>query len=246
MKVLTLDIETSPNVADVWGLFNQNVSLSQLRESTRVICFAAKWRGEPKVEFRSEFHDGRDEMIRRAHALLDEAQVTVTYNGRSFDLPNLRREFLLAGLTPPSPTSDIDLYRVVKSRFRFASGKLDHVAQQLGLGAKAKHEGHELWVRCLAGDEKAWRRMAAYNRQDVRLTERLYERLIPWVKGHPHAGLMSGVEEAVCPRCGSSRLQKRGFAYTPLGVYQQYACQGCGSWSRGGKRLGFVETRGVE
>ena len=43
MKTLTLDIETAPQVAHVWGLWQQNVGLPQLLESGYVMCFAAKW-----------------------------------------------------------------------------------------------------------------------------------------------------------------------------------------------------------
>jgi len=34
MQILLLDIETAPNTAHVWGLWNQNVSLNQLMESS--------------------------------------------------------------------------------------------------------------------------------------------------------------------------------------------------------------------
>lgn len=246
MRVLTLDIETSPNVADVWSLWQQNVGLAQLHETSRVICWAARWRGEKRVEFRSEFHDGHEAMVERAHALLDEADVLVTYNGKRFDTPNLRREFLLAGMAPPAPFAEVDLYQVVKSRFRFPSNKLDHVAQSLGVGAKVKHEGHALWTACLAGDPKAWARMAKYNKQDVVITEKVYDLLLPWIARHPHVGLRDGIEGDSCQRCGGVSLQKRGFAYTPAGVYQQAKCNGCGSWSRIGRRLGGTTGRGVD
>ena len=108
-KILTLDCETSPNIADVWGLWQQNVSLNQLRESTRMISFAAKWLGKPRVEFYSEFHNGRVEMIHRAHEMCNEADVMIHYNGRTFDVPHLNREFIENGFAPPSPFQQIDL-----------------------------------------------------------------------------------------------------------------------------------------
>lgn len=245
-KVLTIDIETSPNLAHVWSLWNVNVGLSQLRESARMISFAAKWRGSKKVAFHSDHHDGHEEMVQRAHALLDEADILVHYNGKKFDTPHLRREFLLAGLAPPAPFKEVDLCQVVKSRFRFPSNKLDYVSQALGIGAKVKHEGHELWVACLRGDEKAWARMRRYNKGDVVLTEQLYERLLPWISGHPHVGLLNGTDQPSCQRCGSTDLERRGFAYTDLSKFQQYNCRGCGAWSRGSARVGSVSVRGVQ
>jgi chromosome partitioning protein len=37
LKVLLLDIETSPNLAHVWGIWQQNVGLSQLLETYAVV-----------------------------------------------------------------------------------------------------------------------------------------------------------------------------------------------------------------
>ena len=44
--MLTLDIETRPNLAHVWGLWQQNVGLSQIVERGHVMCWVAKWYGE--------------------------------------------------------------------------------------------------------------------------------------------------------------------------------------------------------
>jgi uncharacterized protein YprB with RNaseH-like and TPR domain len=156
MRLGFVDLETSPNIAHVWGLFNQTVSLSQLRESTRVISFAAKERGSKKVHFYSEYHHGRDEMIGAAHDFLDRMDAVCHYNGTRFDVPHFNREFIMAGLNPPSPYQEIDLLKAVRKHFRFTSNKLAHVTVQLGLSGKLSHTGHDLWVRCMAGDEKAW------------------------------------------------------------------------------------------
>lgn len=241
MKILVIDIETSPNVAHVWGLFNQNVSLSQLRESTSVIAFAAKWVGERKTHFFSDYVDGHQAVIEAAHALLGEADVVVHYNGRRFDIPHLNREFILAGLAPPAPFAQVDLLQCVKRQFRFTSNKLDHVAQQLGLGGKTQHEGHMLWVRCMAGEAKAWATMRKYNIQDVVLTEKLYHLLKPWIIGHPNVSLYDGTDG--CPQCGSPDLERRGYAYTSVSRFQRFRCRGCGRWSRSGRAVERVDVR---
>lgn len=247
LKRLILDLETSPNIGHIWGLFNQTISLSQLIESTQVICFAAKWHGAKRTEFYSDYHNGHDEMVRAAHELVNEADAVIHYNGKSFDMPHLNREFLLAGLTPPSPYQDIDLLRTVRSQFRFTSNKLDHILKQVGLEGKVAHSGHSLWIRCMAGDSKAWAQMRRYNKGDVLRTEQLYDRLLPWIKGHPHVGLYADTEETVhcCQNCGSGDLIKQGFAYTKLAKFQQWSCRGCGSWSRSAKAVARVDERGV-
>src|SRR5699024_11025709 len=108
LKVLTLDIETRPNLAHVWGLWQQNVGLSQIVERGHFICCVATAYGDNTPIFMSDHHDGHDAMIEGIWRLLDEADAVVTWNGVSFDMKHLRREFVLAGLTPPSPWKDID------------------------------------------------------------------------------------------------------------------------------------------
>jgi DNA polymerase elongation subunit (family B) len=237
VRVLTLDIENAPNLAHVWSLFNQNVSLAQLQEVATVISVAAKWYDSRDVLFYSDHHNGHDEMIRQVHALVSEADLIVGYNSAGFDMKHLNREFILAGLNPPAPYKNVDLLQTVRKQFKFASGKLDHVAQQLGLGKKTSHAGHELWVRCMRGDDAAWDLMRKYNIQDVRLTEKLYDRLRPWIPNHPHISMYTGAEWG-CPVCGNKDLSKfrAGTSYANVQRYRMYQCP-CGHWVRGTKKL---------
>lgn len=235
MKILLLDIESSPNTAHVWGLWQQNVSINQLMESSYVLCYAAKWLGEDDVHFDSVQKSKPKKMLKGIHVLLDQADAVVHYNGTKFDIPTLNKEFILHGYNPPSPYKQIDLLRVVRSNFRFPSNKLDYVSQRLGLGSKHEHEGHELWVKCMNGDKNAWKRMEDYNVQDVVLLERLYHKLLPWIKNHPNQNLFS--ESVCCPSCGQTHLQKRGTAVSATGTYQRYQCRTCGTWSQGTKSI---------
>ena len=235
LKILLLDIETSPNTAHVWGLYNQNVSLNQLMESSYVMCWAAKWLGDKDVYFSSMMETSHKKMVKEIYKLLDEADAVIHYNGTKFDIPTLNKEFLLLGLTPPSPYREIDLLRTSRSKFKFPSNKLDYVAQALGLGEKVKHIGHELWIRCMNKDKQAWDMMKKYNIQDVVLLEKVYEKMLSWIRNHPnHNGFTEGV---VCPNCGSNSLQKRGFACNTNTVYQRLRCNDCGKWSRSNKKI---------
>lgn len=230
MKILLLDIETSPHTAHVWGLWNVNVSINQIQASGRTLCWAAKWLGDKKVMFDSVYNSTSQDMVSRIHDLLDEADAVVHFNGSKFDIPVLHKEFLLHGLPPPAPFAQIDLLKTVRRQFRFPSNKLDYVAQTLGLGAKTRHKGHELWTGCMNNDPTSWKVMEKYNKQDVILLEKLYNVLLPWIKGHPNRSLYQS--ETCCVTCGSTSVQKRGFSHTQTMVYQRYQCTSCGSWMK--------------
>lgn len=208
-------------------MWDVNISLDQLISPSRVICFSAKFQGTKEVYFYSEWEDGHDNMIRHAHRLMSEATAIVTYNGDRFDLPKLMGEFISLGLKPPAPPTSIDVFKTVK-KLGLQSNKLAFVGPFLKVGRKVKHEGFSLWSSVLDGDEKARHRMTQYCIQDSVLLEKVYNKLRPYVKNHPHVG--KGGE---CGACGSTRTQSRGYRYTKTMKIQRLQCQSCGAWSDG-------------
>ena len=250
-KILTFDIETSPHTVHTWGLWDQNVSINQIIEPGRVICWAAKWYGRKAVEFRSDHHDGHDAMIQRMWELLNEAEITVGFNHKKFDLRHLQREFWLQGLSLPSPSKQVDLLPAVKSLMLFPSNKLDYVSQQVGIGEKVKHEGFGLWTSCLAGDDAAWKRMRTYNVQDVRLTEALYDRMRGYIPNHPHHLTADATEDR--PRCNECWMLKgKGYNLARNGTklaqqitYVLYRCLDCGANVQGTRHSRAAVTRGA-
>ena len=183
MKILLLDIETTPLQVYTWGLWDQNIGINQIIKSTEMMCFGAKWLGQKSVTFKSVHHDGKKTMLEELHKLMDEADVLVGWNSASFDHKHINREFLENGMTPPAPTKDLDLMTITKANFQFPSNKLDYVAQKLGVGAKVKHSGFELWIKCMEGNDTAWKEMKKYQIQDVQLLDSLYDILLPWFPG---------------------------------------------------------------
>ena len=180
-RLLVIDIETMANLCWSWGVWQQNIYPAQIVKPKRTISFAAKWVGESKVHFLSEYHHGYDVMVQAAWDLLDEADAVIGYNSKRFDVKHLNTEFKLAGLSPPSAYQQIDLLQVTRREFAFGSNKLEEVAKRLGHGQKREHEGFALWVKCEAGDKAAWKRMKEYNINDVKLTERLFDDYRVWI-----------------------------------------------------------------
>lgn len=226
-RVLFFDIETSPNLAYVWGKYDQNVI--SFKQEWEILSFAWKWQGDARIEClsRSGYKDDRW-LCGQLHRVLAKADVVVAHNGDAFDLRKARARFVVHGLEPLPPIPSVDTKKVAKSRFNFNSNSLDDLGRTLGIGRKKATGGFDLWLKCMAGDKKAWKLMEQYNKQDVILLEKIYDRLKPWMLNHPSlAALNPGPG---CPKCGSKTVQKRGFMMTPLKKKQQWQCTSCRGW----------------
>lgn len=237
MKVLTLDIETSPIKGYVWGLWQQNLMIDRIIDPTRMLTWAAKWEEEDYVYLGSESFQSHEDMVLEIYDMINEADAIVGFNSQSFDMKHLNREFVELGLPPPTKYKNIDLLRVVKTNFNFPSNKLDYVAGVLLGEHKMEHEGFPLWSKCLAGDPVAWKTMEDYNIEDVLLTERLYDYLQGWVPAHPNRALwLDNQDKPTCPNCGSTKLVRKGIERPArVNAYQRYKCNDCGANSRGRK-----------
>lgn len=231
MRLLTLDIETRPIEARVWGLWGQNVGINQITDPGGLLCFAAKFHGDRKVHFHSEWEDGTKGMAKALHRLLDEADGVIGWNSDKFDLRWIQAQFLQHGMAKPSPFAKIDLMKSVKRQVYLPSYKLDFVARWLEIGQKVRTGGFDLWADVLAGDDKARAKMRRYNIGDVRLTEQVFERLHGkgWVLGLPNSAIEGG---HCCPSCGGERLQARGYQHTKTRRYARWQCKDCGAWSQ--------------
>lgn len=237
MKVLTLDIETSPIDAYTWGIWQQNVGLNQIKQATRMLTWAAKWEDEDFVYLGSESFQSHEDMVLEIYDLVNEADAIVGFNSQSFDMKHLNREFVELGLSPPTKYKNIDLLRAVKTMFKFPSNKLDYVAGVLLGEHKLDTGGMTLWVECLAGNMEAWKRMEDYNIEDVLLTERLYHHIQGWIPAHPNRALWIEDQSApICPSCGSDKVVSKGVERPArVNAYQRYKCNNCGANSRGRK-----------
>ena len=191
--------ETNPNVGAYLRSFGleprdivqEDLGYKDIIEPSRMVAFSAKWRGKRGVMFRSEYHDGRDEMLTELRDLLDEADIVVGYNIARYDVPWTSGELHVEGFDPPSPFKKVDLFQTVKSNTRFLSKKLDYVTGRLLDDHKKDYSMAEFWrlVDDPDTDEETlrreWNRMRTYSKKDTALLEPLFESLLPLIK-MPH------------------------------------------------------------
>jgi predicted RNA-binding Zn-ribbon protein involved in translation (DUF1610 family) len=237
MKILILDIETAPNLAYVWRFFKENIAPKQVVQNSTILSYCAKWLGEERVMY-NDCREDLDEfgLVLELCQLLDEADIVVAHNGVRFDVPKINTACLRNKISPPSPFKQVDTFQVARSKFKFESNKLEHLADHLNLPMKKlahkKFPGFELWLECLRGNVLAWEEMREYNINDVLVLEKLYLRLLPWIDNHPNIGVVEEKEFPVCPKCGSRHIQHRGYSTTSTGKYKRFRCNSCGGWGR--------------
>ncbi len=238
-RVLVFDIETSPILAHVWGLRDQNISLNQIVKDWQVMAWAAKWLNEKPVFYMDTQHNSERSILGALWVLLNRADIVITQNGQNFDSRKLNARFIEYGMQPPKPYKHLDTYRIAKQAAEFTSHKLEYLTDKLCTKYKKllhkKFPGMSLWNECLKGNRKAWAEMKVYNIHDVLSTEELYMKLQAWV---PKTAPAVYNQNGACQRCGKSTLQKRGFEITSVSMWQRMHCTSCGAWSRGNKVKG--------
>jgi RNase_H superfamily len=235
-RILLWDVENSPNLAYVWGKYEQDVL--KFEQEWHLLSFAWKWLGEKKThvlgldDYPAFKKDRTDDyyLAWDLRCLLDEADITVAHNGDAFDRRKSNARFLIHGFDPPRPSRSVDTLKVARKHFMLNSNKLGDLGETLDLGGKLETGGFKTWLGCMSGDPEAWRLMKKYNRADVVLLEKVYLRLLPWIDGHPNMGLIMGLQDA-CPKCGATEgFWKRGNRRSVTLSYKVFQCKACGGY----------------
>lgn len=246
-RILTFDIETKPILGYVWGLWENNLGLEQVKEDWCIMSWAAKWYKEPHVMYMDNrrFKDLYDDknLLKGIWKLLDEADIVITQNGKKFDVKKLNARFIMSGMKPPSSYKHIDTCQLAGKIFGFTSNKLAYMSEKINKKYKKldhkKFPGISLWLECMAGNQKAWKEMELYNKHDVLATEELYTALSPWDNSVNLEVFQDSVHN-VC-KCGGKDVKKYGFAYTNTGKFQRFQCLDCGTEMRG--RLNLLQNK---
>lgn len=233
-KILVLDIETAPILAYVWGLFDQNIGLNQIKQDWHLMSWAAKWLGENEVFYQDQRDAKKLEddkkILKELWKLIDEADYVLGQNSRRFDLKKLNARFLAHGFPPPSSYRHIDTLVMAKKHFGFTSNKLAYMSENFNQKFKkldhAKYSGFELWNECMKGNRSAWNEMKKYNVQDVRATEELALKFIPWEKSI-NFNSFSDHFDVVCS-CGSISFKEIKVKHENSSRNRRFICNTCG------------------
>lgn len=241
-KILFFDLETAPNTAYIWGLWMETRSMDFVTDNWYVLCWAAKWIDSKHVISASlkNKKENDKEIVKKLWKLLDKADIVIAHNALKFDHKRINTRFIVHGILPPSPYKIVDTLRDARRHFDFASNRLGDLGKFLNVGQKVPTGGFELWKQCMAGEPHAWKKMIRYCRQDVKLLEKVYFKLRPYINNHPNIGSLTN--EACCPKCGSNNIWYRGYAITAAGRYRRFQCKDCGGWGKDSQKIRGTRT----
>ncbi len=235
-RVLFYDIETGPLLAHIWHPKQGWVSHDQMIHDTFMLSWAAKWAGERTVHgavLSSDEVIAQDDtrIVHELAELIREADVVVAHNGDRFDLKKANWRVMKAGLEPLGPVRTIDTLKLSKNAFGPAYHKLDYLAEEL-LGENKIKTDFKLWEKAYHGDARALRYMLKYNKKDVILLERVFDKMLPYVRTPIRLYDAGWSGQEACPTCGNLKLHKRGVRRTNAGAFQRWHCPKCGRYSR--------------
>lgn len=245
-KILLFDVETAPILSHVWSLWDQRVGLNQVMCDWYMLSWSAKWLGEEEVyhdrlynhlSFEENPEDDYN-IIVSLWEMLDQADIIIGHNLKKFDDKKFKARCLYHGLTEPSSYRRVDTLDIAKRAFKLTSNKLDYLATYLKVPNKVSHEGHGLWVKCMAGEQTAWDVMTEYNNYDVVLLEDVYLQIRHWSNNHPNVAVFYDDDYERCTLCGSVELENTGhLVFTNLASYEEVRCKCCSKLSRRSSNL---------
>ena len=231
---LFFDIETAGIPVRVWDLnskSNAHISHENIIPGIPwgIICICWKWAGQRNVEsleWDSRQSDRR--VVAGMIAQLDQATEIVMHNGNRFDLPWVRGRAIYHSLPMRPHYVTLDTLTKSRGKFRFPSHRLDFLGQHL-VGEQKIPTTYRLWKSIVDDKSPAgMAKMVRYCKQDVRLLEKVFDRMAPYFEPVTHVGSRPGD----CPECGQSdRVIVKGYRTRVSGaVYVQMLCKRCPKW----------------
>jgi DNA polymerase elongation subunit (family B) len=248
-KILILDIETSPILAHVWSIWQENIGLNQIVKDWHILSFSAKWYKEKEIFYFDQRNEKNIEddktLLKKLSTLINQADVIVGHNLDKFDIKKINARLILNELQPLIEPKQVDTLKLAKKKFAFTSNRLEYLTNKLCTKYKKsshkKFTGFELWTGCLKGDIKAWKEMEKYNKLDVLSLEELYTKLSVFVDPIRHENYRDSINKDKCD-CGS-HLQKWGHYVTTKGKFTKLRCPDCGRVYKGTENLLSKEKR---
>lgn len=239
-KILIWDIETSYILAHTFSLYPERIHPANVVEDWRIHSIAWKWHGKKRVYSVVEENRCDKNVLEAVYEVLCEADYLVHHNGDAFDLKKFNARLVRHKLPPLPPIKTVDTLKKVRAILKDTSHRLDCLGDYYEVGRKISNSP-KLWTRAFFGEKKALAEMVKYNRQDVVLLENVFDTIRPYIKHDINLNLHT--EGEVCPNCGGTHHQSRGYYYTATSKKRRLQCNSCHKWFTSTKSDKIVKVK---
>ena len=222
-KRLFFDIETSPNIGYFWRIgYNITLQPHDILEERRIISIHYSWEDENKVHHLTWDSNQCDKaMLKEFIPIMNQADEIIAHNGDRFDEKWIRTRCIYHRIPAMPKYKTLDTLKKAKFGFNFNSNKLDYIAKFLGVGAKVKHIGFDMWKEVMKGDKQALKDMVTYGNGDVVVLKDVYFAMQSYIKQNSHVGVYNGEMKYTCPICGSEDVELYKNEVTTLGTIKR-------------------------
>lgn len=230
VKRLFFDIETSPNICYSWRIgYNISLGFENIIDERKIICISYKWESDDKIHtltWDKNFCDRQ--MLIDFIEVANQADELIAHNGDRFDIKWIRTRCIYHRIPMFPNYRTLDTLKKAKSGFNFNSNRLDYIAQFLGVGAKVKHSGFDMWKGVMKGDKEALKEMVNYCEGDIIVLEDVFLTMQNYIKPNTHAGVLNNNLKYSCPTCGGEHSTLIKNNVTAMGTIKRLMeCESC-------------------
>ena len=243
-KIVILDIETLPDAKAIIKYFPQlsDYPGQTLKASlSSVLCFGYKVLGDSKINVVCAWDDAKrwardinDDtyVLKKILEILEDADGVVSHNGKRFDYKFIQTRLLKARLPGLRKIPHEDTCTLAKQNLLLFNNRLQTVVTELTEESKLENGGWDLWVKIHNEKHKpSMDLMKRYCAQDIKATEAAYKVLRQFSNIGTNMNIIREIEDFVCPKCGSTRIIRKGKGFNKQGVYTKVHCPDCRKWS---------------
>ena len=230
IKRLFFDIETSPNVVYSWRIgYNLTLTPDNIIDERKIICISYKWEDSDKIySLKWDKNQCDKQMLIDFIEQANQADELIAHNGDKFDIKWIRTRCIFHRIPMFPQYKTLDTLKKAKNGFNFNSNKLDYIAQFLGVGAKVKHSGFDMWKKVMKNDPEAMDKMVNYCEGDIIVLEDVYFTMQNYIKTNTHNGVINNNLKYSCPNCGSEHSELLKNNVTAMGTIKRLMeCNDC-------------------
>lgn len=239
LKVLFWDLESSPQLAWVWGTGEQYVSYDQIKEDseTKIITIQYMWEGDKEPTYLEwdqvgdKFDDSRmieeftTNVLRKYEP---EHLLIIGQNHKAFDHKLLNERAKVLRLTPQiHNVVKIDTYRSSKQSFKSNSHSLDARSKQYKLGGK-EHTSLKTWIDVMEHQTLPEDELIPYGLKDVTDLKTIFWNDLPYYETIPaqiEKFLLQA--KAKCKVCEARKKPKYDLQECKVAGKKGYQCMNC-------------------